>query len=373
MHHPPTIRSGNPVTFCRAVYCALGSCATAFGIAALGLATFSTIKTSSAHEPASIYPVTPIAFPTSSGAVLLDHLAYDRASGTIWVPGSNTGKVFVIKDESDSVSVLTGFKTGPVEIEGQNATMGPTAVSIGEGVVYIGNRADSTLCTIDTGTLERQNCVDVKRRSDIPDAGPHSVSYIAATREVWIATGPGKSIQVFDAADPKRPSWKMEITLEASCEGYAVDNARGRFYTNLAEIGKTVAFDVRSYKKVAEWNLGSHDVQGIALDPARGLIFVACTDHVVSLDANRPNRLIDSVVTGAGLDDIAFSADKSVLYAAASVTATLAIIEVSNNGKFLLKALTPTAKSARGVTAGQGDTAYVIDPKGGRILKVRSR
>src|SRR5439155_4050708 len=59
-----------------------------------------------------------------------------------------------------------------------------------------------------------------------------------------------------------------------------------------------------------------------------------------------------------------------LLYAAASVTATLSIIEVSDDGKFHLKALVPTSKGVRGVAAGKGQTAYLIDPAQGRILKL---
>jgi hypothetical protein len=327
-------------------------------------------ETASAHNVAPDYIVQPIALPGTSGVVLLDHLAYDHVGGTIWVPGSNTGNVYIIKDNSDAVSVVRGFNIGEVELEGQKAKMGPTAVSLGQDTAYIGNRADSTLCAIDLRTFKREGCVDVKRRSEAADAGPHTVSYIAATDEVWVTTGPGKSIQVFDAADPKHLKWKTEIPLESSSEGYAVDNARGRFYTNLGEIGRTVAIDVRSHQVVAKWDVSSHDVQGIALDTARGFVFVACNDHVVSLDANHENKTIDSVTTGAGIDDIDFSGEQNILYAAASVTATLAIAEVGDDGKFRLRALVPTKRSVRGVTVAKDATVYLINPAEGGLLKV---
>jgi len=56
------------------------------------------------------------------------------------------------------------------------------------------------------------------------------------------------------------------------------------------------------------------------------------------------------------------SSDQKLLYAAASVTATLSIIEVGRRRKIHLKALVPTVKGARGVVAGKGETAYLIDP-----------
>jgi hypothetical protein len=354
----------------RTVRCALCGLAAFLIAMVLFLMPLTIPEKSKAHTVASDYNVKPITLSGTTGVVVLDHLAYDRTNGTIWVPGSNTGNVYIIKENSDAVSVVPGFNTGEVEVEGQKAKMGPTAVSLGEGVVYIGNRADSTLCAINAQTFERESCVDVKSRSRVADAGPHGVSYIAATHEVWVTTGPGKSIEVFDATEPRYPKWKMEIPLESGSEGYAVDNRRARFYTNLEQIGKTVSIDVRSHQVVGRWDVGSHDLQGIALDTARGFVFVACADHVVSLNADHEGKIVDSIITGGGLDDIDFSAEQNVLYAAASVTATLAIAEVSNDGKFHLKTLVPTVKGGRGVTAAKDDSAYVIDPAEGRVLKV---
>ena len=329
------------------------------------------------HKVTSDYELTPISLPGASGVVALDYFAYDRATGKVWVPASNTGNVDVIDESSDAVSQVTGFKTGEVELRGRKITLGPTAVSVGDGVVYIGNRGDSSLCVIDALTLKREECLQVAPPSAGPGAAPDVVVYVAATKELWITTGAppigvpsaDKAIQVFDVSEPRHLKLKLKIPLDGSAEGYAVDNQHGLFYTNIEEAGKTVAIDVRSHKVVAEWKVHD-DLQGLTLDSARGFLFVACGDHVVSLDVAHDGRLIDSLVTGPGLDNIDFSSDQKLFYAAASVTATLSIIEVGNDGKFHLKALVPTVKGARGVVAGKGETAYLIDPAEGRILKL---
>ncbi len=329
------------------------------------------------HKVTSDYGVTPIALPGASGVVALDYFAYDRSIGKLWVPASNTGNVDVIDESSDAVSQVTGFKTGEVELRGRKITLGPTAVSVGDGVVYIGNRGDSSLCVIDAQTLKRGECLQVAPPSAGPAAAPDAVVYVAATKELWITTGAppigvasaDKAIQVFDVSEPRHLKLKLKIPLDGSAEGYAVDNQRGVFYTNIEEAGKTVAIDVRSHKVVSTWKVHD-DLQGLALDSARGFLFVACGDHVVSLDIAHGGRVADSLVTGAGLDNIDFSSEKKLLYAAASVTATLSIIEVGGDGKFRLKALVPTVKGARGVVAAKGETAYLIDPAEGRILKL---
>jgi DNA-binding beta-propeller fold protein YncE len=329
----------------------------------------------------SNYELKPISLPGATGAVSLDYFAYDRATGKLWVPASNTGSVDVIDENSGAVSQVSGFKTGEVELRGRKVTLGPTAISVGDGVVYIGNRGDSTLCVIDAHTFERGECLEVAPVSAGRAAAPDGVVYVEATRELWITTGApplgiastDKSLQVFDASDPRHLKRKTKIPLEASAEGYAVDNQRGLFYTNLEETGKTIAIDVHSHKVITRWDPGSRELQGLALDNARNLLFVACGDHVVSIDAGHGGKVIDSITTGPGLDNIDYSADAKLLYAAASQGASLTIAEVDDRGKFHLRATVPTVKGVRGVVAGKGETAYLIDPAEGRILKLRRK
>ena len=316
-----------------------------------------------------------INLPGASGPVALDYFAYDRATGKLWVPASNTGSVDIIDEKTDAVTQVTGFQTGEIERRGRKITVGPTAASIGDGVVYIGDRGDATLCVIDAKTHVRGECVPLSTDHTIT---PDGVVYVAATKELWITTRPissanagaAKALQVFDALDPRHLKWKTKIPLENLAEGYAVDNRRGLFYTNVEEIGTTIALDVRTHKIVSKWNVGSSDLQGLALDTARRLLFVACGDHVVSVDAGRDGKVLDSITTGPGLDNIDYSADAKLLYAAASQAASLTIAEVDDQGKFHLKATVPTVKGARGVVAGKGETAYLIDPAEGRMLKL---
>jgi hypothetical protein len=323
-----------------------------------------------AHSVPADYKLKPIPLRDAEGAIVLDHLAYDRSANRLWVPASNTGDVDVVDCGSDIVSHVTGFSTGDVELEGRKARLGPTAVSIGDSVVYIGNRGGSSLCVIDSQTLNRGECVPVSRASSASDTGPHQVVYVAAAREVWVTTGPGKSIQIFDVSDAHHPKFKTKIDLGGESEGAAIDPKRGCFYTNIAEKGAAIAINLQTRKVVSRWDVGSNDLQGLALDSQRGFLFVACVDHVVSLDTTHDGKLLDSIPTGAGLDDIDFSPEHKLLYAAASMTATLSIIDVSDDGKFHLEALVPTAKGARGVAAGKNSTAYLIDPAKGQILKL---
>ena len=323
------------------------------------------------------YELKPISLPGANGAVALDYFAYDRATEKLWVPASNTGNVDVIDAKNDAVSAIPGFNTGEIERRGRKITVGPTAASVGDGVIYIGNRGDATLCVIDAKSLTPLECVPVSANHAVT---PDGVVYVATARELWVTLRPktcdsaaAKSLEIFDASDPHDLKPKTNIPLDGLAEGYAVDNQRGLFYTNIEETGKTAAIDVRSHKVIANWKPGSNDLQGLALDSTRRFLFVACGDHVVSLDVSHDGKITDSITTGGGLDNIDYSADAKLLYAAASQAATLTVAEVDDNGKFHVKATVPTVKGARGVVAGRDDTAYLIDPAEGRVLKVKRK
>jgi len=106
--------------------------------AILSLPIFLTdIETLHAHTIVSDYEVKPISLPGANDVVILDHLAYYRARGKLWVPASNTGNVDVIDESTDAASQISGFNTDEVELEGHKVRLGPTAVSIGDGVAYI--------------------------------------------------------------------------------------------------------------------------------------------------------------------------------------------------------------------------------------------
>jgi len=72
--------------------------------AVASLMIFLTATQLNAHKVTSDYELIPIALPGASGVVQLDYFAYDRATGKVCVPASNTGNVYVIYENSVGVS-----------------------------------------------------------------------------------------------------------------------------------------------------------------------------------------------------------------------------------------------------------------------------
>src|SRR5258708_21685167 len=122
----------------------------------------------------------------------MDYIAYDPKRGYVWVPAINIGSVDVVDTSNGSVREISGFATRELEVGGSKRVQGPSGVSIGDGVVYIGDRADSSVCAIDERTLARKTCGHI-------DSTPDGVVYIAPTKEVWVTAPGDNSVRILDS------------------------------------------------------------------------------------------------------------------------------------------------------------------------------
>jgi DNA-binding beta-propeller fold protein YncE len=326
----------------------------------------------------SKFVLKPLPLPGASGLVSLDYFAYDSDSHLLWVPASNTGRVAIIDTHTDVVTSIDGFRTATVDFKRKRPVMGPSSIALARGVAYVGNRGDSTICVIDRITLKVDECVPIGPASRALSDAPDSLTYVPETQELWVTRGvppmeipsSDHAITVFDASDPVHLKPKDKIPLGASAEGFAVDPVRHRFYTSLEEQGATVAIDVRRHAIVARWQSGCDEPHGLALDATQGILFVACNSRVVAVDVEQHGSALGSVDTGTGLDNIDYLPAKRLVYAAAAEAAVLTVARVDNSGKFIRVRTVPTVRGARGVVIDSEGHAYVMDPYGGRILKV---
>ncbi len=334
-----------------------------------------TIQPSRGAEPAIPAPpprvaagmVTSIPLPGApADGVMLDYLASDRARRRVWVPAGGTGNTVVIDTATQEVHVVGDFPTTEVERRGQKRRTGPTAASVGDGVVYVGNRADASVCAVDAATLERAGCVTLPNGLD-------GVAFVGKRKEVWVSAPRDDSLVVLDVSTPRAPKISGTIKLEGGPEGYAVDDERGFFYTNLEDKDRTLRIDVATRKVVATWlpACGEEGPRGLAIEPSGRFLMVACTDHVEVLDAGKDGRILSKLDTGKGVDNLDYLPGERALYAAAAGAATLTVARLDEKGGLKPTVSVPTAKGARNAVAAEDGTAYVADGPEGKILVVR--
>src|SRR5215471_20208741 len=132
----------------------------------------------------------PLPGATAAG-IAMDYIAFDPATHFVWAPAGNTGLVVVIDSASGSVKQIAGFPTAEMGSGERKRVVGPSSVTIGDGVDYVGNRGDSTVCAFDAKSLAKGACHKI-------DSMPDGLAYVASRREVWVTTPRDKSIRVLD-------------------------------------------------------------------------------------------------------------------------------------------------------------------------------
>jgi DNA-binding beta-propeller fold protein YncE len=328
--------------------------------------------------PSPVSPVSPnksiaaaaqphaIALPGApEGGVFLDYLAYDTGHHKVWVPAGGTGRVDVIDATTGQLTPIEGFPTKEMERHGQKRIVGPTSATVGDGVVYVGNRGDSTVCAIDAVSLAKQACVTL-------DAMPDGLQYVAVTKEVWVTTPRDKSIRVLDASTPGSPKLKDSIKFDGEPEGFAVDNQRGVFFTNLEDKDKTLVIDLTSHAITKTWEpkCGEDGPKGLVFDPPGNHLIVVCPTSIETLDVAKDGAMIASLPVGDGLDAIDYTPGNRLVFAAAARAEKMMVATLAIDGTLTAVATVPTAKGARNAVAAEDGTAYVADGPAGAILVV---
>jgi DNA-binding beta-propeller fold protein YncE len=293
------------------------------------------------------------------GNITMDYIAYDPKTGYVWIPAINVGSVYVVDTGNSSVREISGFATNEVELGGRKRRQGPSGVSVGDGVVYIGDRADSSVCSIDEQTLARKTCGHI-------DSTPDGVVYVAPTKEVWVTAPRDKSVRILDS---QTLTQKEKLTFEGQPEGYAVDAKRGYLYMNYEDKDLTTAIDLKTRKTVAKWpsSCGEDGPHGLSVDQDAGFLFVACSTQAEVLDVGHNGEKLSSINTGDGVDDLTYSPATHMLYVGAAKDAQLTVARVDAAGKLSLIAQVPTHEGARNGVVTKDGTVYLAHSQRGQL------
>jgi hypothetical protein len=202
--------------------------------------------------------------------------------------------------------------------------------------------------------------------------GIDGISYVASQNELWITAPHDKTIVVLDVSTPGKPAPKLLIDLDGEPEGYAVDDEAGVFYTNLEDKDATLAIDVKSHKVTSTWTsgCGAEGPRGLAVDPVRKLLVVACTDRLHVL---KNGAVVSELLAGAGVDNVDWLPSKNLVFAAASKSGRMTIARLEDDGKLTPVASPKTSEGVRNAVVDKLGNAYAIDPRAGRLLVVPAR
>lgn len=335
---------------------------TALVISAAAAAFTSMAMSATAQDggASSSYTVRTLALPDNgTGDVSMDYIAFDPTTNSLWVPGGNTGAVDVLDVATGKVRQIQNLPTAQVQARGGTRVLGPSGVSVGSGVVYIGNRGGSEVCAFNARSLARVACAHL-------DARPDGVAYVAPTKEVWVTTPGEKSIRVLDASTLAQ---KAKLTFPGNPEGYAVDSKRGRFYTNLEDKDQTVSIDLKTHETVATWNpaCGGGGPHGLGLDEAAGHLFIGCDALAEVMNVGGDGAVLSKVETGDGVDDINYSPATHLLYVGAARAAKLTVARADASGKLTAVAQVATQNGARNGVVTKSGIVYLAHGGGVKL------
>jgi DNA-binding beta-propeller fold protein YncE len=304
-----------------------------------------------------------VALPGRPGPVRTDYIAFDPATRAVWMPTGSTGRVDVLDVATGAFRSIEGFATAEVEGRRGRRVVGPSSVTLGDGVAFVGNRGNNQVCAVDVRAMRVGGCLTL-------GVMPDGVALVPSAHEVWVTTPATHSLTVLSVDGLAAPRAAATVTLDGDTEGYAVDPTRGVFYTNLEDRDRTLAIDVATRRVTSTWapGCGEEGPRGLEIDVARRFLFVACTDRVVTLDLAHDGAVLGSVATGAGVDDLDYAPARRLLYVASGATGTVRYVQVDERGGLRLVASATTARGARNAAVDADGRVYVVDATDGRVF-----
>ncbi|MFI5347171.1 MAG: YncE family protein [Elusimicrobiota bacterium] len=319
---------------------------------------------------ATLAPTAPAAVPVKLSAVTaslrLDDYYFDSTLKKVVVPGGALGKILFVDADSHDVSSIDIF-TPPKNDTGTAG--GLTSLDAGEGLIFVVNRSDRKLYVADPAENDAQKRIIA---SAPLAAVPDFIRYVSPTRELWVTEPKKNQIEVFSisASTAMRPITPVQEVLIPSTHGeyesLVIDASRKRAYSN--QESSTVAIDLQTKRIVATWKNGCKEATGLALDDARGFLIVACREgRAVVLDV-RDGHSVSSLKTGEGVDIIAYSPEKQMVYLPAAKSATVTYASLSEAGELKEVAKSNSAKGAHCVVVDQSGGSWVCDGAAGRLL-----
>ncbi len=326
---------------------------------AIVLLTGYSLATASAYA-GDAQSTTPLAIPNGAGGIGFDDLGFSPELRKVIVPAGRTGKVILIDPESKQMEEIGGFSSQTSFGGGRGE--GVTSADAGRGGIFAPDLDEKTLDLVDPVSKK----IVAKTRLA---AGPDYVRYVAATNEVWVTEPRALQIEIFML--PQRgfpePVHAATISIPKGPESLAIDNRRGRAYTNLWT-DTTLAIDLHQRAVVAQWKNGCHGSRGLAIDRARGFLFVGGKEGTLEILSSKDGHQLGEAASGDGVDIIAYAPSLHHAYLPGAGSATMAVIGISASGKPTVLTTVTTAKGSHCVTTDDLNNAYICDPRNGQLL-----
>ncbi|MGA9853485.1 MAG: hypothetical protein WBR15_11220 [Gammaproteobacteria bacterium] len=311
-------------------------------------------------------PQAVIHIPGGEHGIGFDDIGYFPQLDKVSIPAGQTGNLVLIDPATGAIAATYPVTKPAAGMRGHE--QGTSSAAYGDGYIFASDHGQTEVAVLDArnGTVLTR----VKLAG-----GPDYVRYLASRHELWVTEPRAQQIQVFSVAPGAMPvvTPKTSIHVAGGPEALVFDTALDRGFTNLWK-AKTAVIDLKTYKIATEWADSCQGPRGLALDAAKGFLFVGCTEGKVAvLDVNHDGKMLATAKSGAGIDIISYNPKSQHLYIPGAHSASMTIFRVSPSGSLRALAAYRTDKGSHCVTDDGEGTAFVCDPHAGAILEIRDQ
>ncbi|WP_109993908.1 YncE family protein [Salinisphaera sp. LB1] len=306
-----------------------------------------------------------IQLPHQGSGLDFDDMTYAPSLHRVLVPAAQSGALALINPARQTLGEWRHIVPSGQGADHDDA--GTTSADSGDGLVFASDHKDEAIVAVNPHGGQ------VVARAKLA-SGPDIIRYVKPLDQVWVTEPETHEIQRFKATAGAHPSLRLlgAISLpKGSPELLAVDAAHYAVYANQRP-ATTLKISLRSLQVVASWPNSCQRDQGLALAPARNLLFVGCREgKVVALDTAQNGKEVSHAAVGAGVDLIAWNPHLQHLYAPGARSATLSVLKLTAHDQLQKVATVPTAKHAHCVATDDQNHAYVCDPRHAAIIVYR--
>ena len=268
-----------------------------------------------------------------------DYLTVDTAANRLYI--SRGTRVMVVDLARD---------TAAGEIPNTPGVHGiAIARDLGRG--YPSNGRDSSVTAFDLRTL------DTLARYGPTGANPDAIGYDPVSKRVFTFNGRGENMTALAAAPGKVVG---TVPLGGKPEFVALDG-RGMLYVNNETTSELIAVNTRTLAVTRRTKIaGCEEPSGLAIDTARGRLFVGCGNKVMTVHDAASGRQIATLPVGQGVDAVGFDAGTGDVFVSAG-DGTLTVVRDAGGDRWEVAQTVQTKRGAR---------TLAVDPAHHRVYVV---
>lgn len=202
---------------------------------------------------------------------------------------------------------------------------------------FSSNGKENKVSIVDLATLKTLSKVKV---GENPDA----IVYESKRQEVYAFNGKSNSVTILGARSGKVV---RTTALPGKPEFAVADSERSQVFVNIEDKHEVVSISTDTHKITAHFPIAPGETPtGIALDSARGLLFIGCENQKMILINATSGKVLDSIPIGNGVDATAFDPETKLAFSS-NGEGSLTIARVDSNDKLMLIQVLKTERGAR--------------------------